>query len=267
MKCKICLTEARELFEGPILQKYRAKYYACPHCGFVQTEDPFWLAEAYTSPLSTTDIGLVGRNVGYCVFLKKFISIFCRSVGPFLDYGGGNGMLVRLMRDYGFDFRWLDRYATNAYAQGFEHQPGQRYKVLTAFEVFEHLVNPREELTAMAALSDTIVFSTELISTPPPSLDSWDYYSGFNGQHIAFYTPRALEILAREVGLRYRYVAGGLHLISKNPPARLLIRTLAAHRYSNLLMPLFYRPSLLPKDHRELVARVLATQSAGQSSP
>ncbi len=263
MKCKICSTDDDFLFEGPILQKYRAKYYVCPKCGFVQTEDPFWLNEAYTSPLSTTDIGLVGRNVAYSMFLKKFISVFCPSTGPFLDYGGGNGMLVRLMRDYGLDFRWFDRYATNVYAQGFEHQPGTRYKLLTAFEVFEHLADPLAELRAMAALSDTIVFSTELISTPPPSLEAWGYYSGFNGQHIAFYTQRALEILGREVGLRYRYVSGGLHIFSKNPPIRLLVRALAAHRFSNLLMPFFYRPSLLPEDYRELVKRVLDSQAAG----
>jgi len=66
-----------------------------------------------------------------------------------LDYGGGHGVFVRIMRDFGFDFRWSDCYATNIYARGFEGDVHLRHELVTAFEVFEHLVDVRAELAAL----------------------------------------------------------------------------------------------------------------------
>ena len=53
-----------------------------------------------------------------------------------LDWGGGDGLLVRLLRDAGLDAYHHDRYADNLYAAGFEGDPTKRYSMVTAFEVF-----------------------------------------------------------------------------------------------------------------------------------
>jgi len=52
---------------------------------------------------------------------------------------------------------------------------GRRYELVSAFEVFEHLVNPLEEIERMLRLSDSILFSTLLVPTPAPGLADWWY--------------------------------------------------------------------------------------------
>ena len=46
--------------------------------------------------------------------------------------------------------------------------------MVTAFEVFEHLVNPRIDAEDMFSLSDTILFTTELVPeiTQEPDYDA-----------------------------------------------------------------------------------------------
>ncbi|MCK7523618.1 MAG: hypothetical protein MZV64_41270 [Ignavibacteriales bacterium] len=59
------------------------------------------------------------------------------------------------MRDVGYDFYWHDPYTQNLFANGFEDRfeiQFQDLNCLTAFEVFEHLVNPKEELEKMLAI-------------------------------------------------------------------------------------------------------------------
>lgn len=47
MTCKICGSETSQKFKAKILVKYDINYYHCENCGFLQTEEPFWLEEAY----------------------------------------------------------------------------------------------------------------------------------------------------------------------------------------------------------------------------
>ena len=47
-------------------------------------------------------------------------TVFFKSNGSIVDYGGGYGLLVRLMRNSGFDFYRYDPYCANFFAKGFE---------------------------------------------------------------------------------------------------------------------------------------------------
>jgi len=50
MKCKICSNETYNIFSAKILNKNNIKYFYCDYCGFLQTEEPYWLKEAYSVP-------------------------------------------------------------------------------------------------------------------------------------------------------------------------------------------------------------------------
>lgn len=63
MKCKICNHKTKNIFTAKILNKYNIKYYYCDHCGFLQTEEPYWLKEAYNDSISITDTGIMSRNI------------------------------------------------------------------------------------------------------------------------------------------------------------------------------------------------------------
>lgn len=55
-------------------------------------------------------------------------------------------MLVRVTRDLGFDFYWHDKYCDNIFAKHFVANRESRFALLTAFEVFENLVDLLSEI-------------------------------------------------------------------------------------------------------------------------
>ena len=56
----------------------------------------------------------------------------------------------------------------NLFAKGFEHKD-ESATLLTAFEVFEHLVDPVEVLDYMLTIAPNILLSTEIMPMPTPS--------------------------------------------------------------------------------------------------
>ena len=104
MTCKICSKENKVIFSGEILKKYKVDYFYCDTCKFLQTEEPYWLNEAYKYPINIYDTGYMFRNIYYSKRLTILLSVMFSKNGSFLDYAGGYGVFVRLMRDNGFDF-------------------------------------------------------------------------------------------------------------------------------------------------------------------
>ncbi|HEY0108934.1 MAG TPA: class I SAM-dependent methyltransferase [Fibrella sp.] len=223
MICRVCHSEAKPLFTTRVLDKYDAAYYECPVCQFVQTEDPFWLPEAYSSAFTTTDTGTLQRSM---ILGKSALAVavfLAGKNGKFVDYAGGYGTLTRLMRDWGLDFYSTDLYAENIIAKGFDApSPGPnvpKYALATAFECFEHFVNPAEELAKILTYTDTIFFTTQPIPTPAPAVTDWWYYAPHHGQHVALYRPQTLAHLGKQAGLNY-YNIRNYHLLTRKtlPP-------------------------------------------------
>lgn len=217
MKCKICNSYSNCAFTIQVLKKYDAKYFKCNNCGYLFVENPFWLDEAYQDSINISDTGLIDRNISFSKILAVLIYFNFNSGGKFLDYAGGYGIFTRLMRDIGFDFYWQDIYTQNLLAKGFEADVNHdiKYELITAFEVFEHLVDPKEEITRMLQQSDTIVFSTELLPNDMPEPGKWWYYGFEHGQHISFYSKTTFKWLADYFGLKYYYINGVHFLTSK----------------------------------------------------
>jgi 2-polyprenyl-3-methyl-5-hydroxy-6-metoxy-1,4-benzoquinol methylase len=172
MTCKLCLQEAQPIFQGTILGKYNAEYFFCPACEFLFAANPEqWLSEAYGSSIASEDTGIMLRNTvnsKRLTILLYFLLGKTRETVPCLDFAGGYGLLTRMMRDVGFDFYWTDAYSQNLVARGFEGSLDSQYQCLTAFECFEHLTDPLQEIERIAKLSRLIIFSTECLPRPIP---------------------------------------------------------------------------------------------------
>ena len=124
--------------------------------------------------------------------------------------------MVRMMRDHGVDAYWSDPYCQNLVAKGFEYR-GQKAALVTAFESFEHYVQPLEELDKLLAISPNVLLSTELIAQPAPMQKEWWYYGCEHGQHIGFFRLKTLQWLARS---RNKYLCSNgtsYHLLSDKP--------------------------------------------------
>lgn len=215
MNCKICALPSPFFANSKLLNKYDVDYFQCSDCGFVQTEDPYWLAEAYSEAIAGSDIGLVTRNMNLSACTRLLIEQYFNADGRFLDYGGGYGLFVRLMRDAGFDFYWSDKFCKNLFAQGFEDQGNAQYELITAFELLEHLVDPVQEISEMLKLGHSLLFSTSLLPDSNPSPDEWWYYARHEGQHIAIYTPEALKRLSQQLDCNLYSDGESVHLITQ----------------------------------------------------
>jgi hypothetical protein len=218
-KCRVCGQDSRYAFSGNVLGA-EVPYFDCPHCGYLQTACPDWLDRAYASPINLMDTGMLWRNQLNVRRVVMTLLAFRRLSGRVVDHAGGYGILVRLLRDAGLDAYWSDKYCDNLLARGFE-DTGADADLLTAFEVFEHFVDPTEELRAMLQRAPIVLISTELIQNTDPPDPHWWYLGGEHGQHIGFFRSETLQRLAQRLSCSVSSDGRRLHVFSRTRvPAR-----------------------------------------------
>lgn len=217
MNCKICNQNTSEIFKTMVLKKHDVSYYQCSSCKFVQTSEVHWLQEAYENAITSLDIGLINRNLYLQEQIPPIINHCFSNAKTMLDFGGGYGIFVRMMRDKGYDFYRQDIYCDNLFAKHFDilDWPDKKIDVVTAFEVFEHLENPLEEIGKMLSYSGNIIFSTTLLPSDISTFKDWWYVSPETGQHIAFYSEKSLRFIANKSNLHFYTNHNNLHFFSK----------------------------------------------------
>jgi len=210
--CRLCGGPTSKLFSKTILGKYDVDYFECGDCGSLQTEEPYWLDEAYSKKkLSNIDTGAAQRtlgNLGACFAVAKVFH-----AKNAIDVGGGDGLLCRLLRDYGINCYLRDKYASPTYAQGFTEPDFETPDLVTGFEVLEHLPNPSADLSDLFAYSPNVFLLSTMIYSRERS--DWWYLSPESGQHVFFYSDKALKL----IGKKYRYsltMSGGFILFVRN---------------------------------------------------
>ena len=258
MRCKICGAATICAFNAEVLGKYLIGYFHCAHCGFLQTEETYWLDEAYNSAIAAADTGLVQRNLSLSKKLSVLLFFTFGRDSKYLDVAGGYGMLTRLMRDIGFDFYWFDKYCENLMARGFEAIEGSPFTAITAFEVLEHVPDPLGFISESMELaqSRTMIFSTVLYEGTPPKPESWWYYTLETGQHISFFQRRTLQVIAEKLGLNC-YSRGSIHLLTDKIISSSRFRLLTSALFCRVALPLIQR-SLASKtmsDHLDMMSK------------
>lgn len=273
MICKICKDTAHKISEQLVLQKYQVAYHRCPTCHFIQTDEPYWLAESYNSAITALDIGLINRNVYLQNTIPRLIDTFFPEAQTMLDFGGGYGMFVRMMRDLGYNFFRQDTYCENLFAKHFDLEDGtvKKFDILTSFEVFEHLADPLAEIQKMFAHSENIIFSTVLSPDSVEAFENWWYVSPIIGQHISFYNKKTLEYIATIFNKKVYSNEQNLHVLTSktwepsfvkhtfSTPQRTLLQRIANKLFS-IDKPVKHRASLLQKDY-ELIEKKLKLKS------
>lgn len=267
MNCKICSSSCSFWGEGRILYKYDIKYYKCSNCAFIQTEQPYWLEESYADAINRSDVGYVYRNIQLSRVTKFLIKLFFKRRSKFLDYGAGYGLFVRMMRDLGYNFFWMDKYCQNIFANDFEGEEKKGYELVTGFELFEHLVDPMQEVKAMLEYSDSIFFSTVLVPSSLPKPGEWWYYGLDHGQHVALYSRSTFDYIAKKFGLNFYSNGKNLHLLSKKKINSVLFKLVDLY---NIYVRVTFFPlksSLLEPDYQMVVAKIKKEQTAQVSAP
>jgi hypothetical protein len=220
MRCRLCDHDCIPAFERTVLRRLTVRYYSCPACGALQTETPTWLDEAYDSAIAALDTGIVTRNLVNQAVIFLLARIL-RPAGRLVDFGGGTGMLCRLLRDIGFDAYLMDRYADPVFARGFGLTPeaaGQApVAILSCFEVFEHLSAPSAEIDALFALKPALLIASTKLCDGKGA--DWPYLVPETGQHVFFYARKTMAAIAAKHG--YDYInRGDYHLFVRDPISR-----------------------------------------------
>ncbi|MEB3340459.1 methyltransferase domain-containing protein, partial [Okeania sp.] len=257
--CKVCGSVSYNFDTAKVLNKYNVDYFQCSNCGFIQTENPFWLDEAYQQAIASSDVGLVSRNQNFSLITENLILNFFDADDKFLDYGCGYGLFVRMMRDLGLDFYGYDRYCENIFYEGWEGgiNGEEKYELVTAFEVFEHFINPLVEIERILQKTRNILFSTKLLPSDNPGVNDWWYYALEEGQHISIFTRKALSFIAQKFKLNLCSDGESLHLLTE--------KSLSSSEFFSIFRVGRYKPekrkeSLTRLDHEKVTERKSKTQ-------
>lgn len=215
IECRCCYKNIKSQLFSAKLHGKNVAYFSCDNCGYVQTEEPTWLKESYTSVINRSDTGIMQRNLSNLSLVLSTLILMKNRKAQVVDYAGGHGFLVRLLRDVGVNALWSDPYCENLVAKGFEYKNKNRANLVTAFESFEHFVQPYDEMVKLLNIAPNILLTTCIISDPAPKPSEWWYYGFEHGQHVGFYRLRTLRYLAKKFNLYLISDGVSRHFFSK----------------------------------------------------
>lgn len=215
MICRVCSQiSEKPIFAYKIFDK-KVNYFDCINCGYAQTETPTWLEKAYESTMNLTDTGIMKRNYENVYSVISTLMTLNKLNGTVVDYSGGYGILVRLLRDIGIEAFWTDPFAENLVAKGFEFKFNQTAELVTAFEAFEHFIEPVKEMQQIFRISPNLLLTTSLIGNPAPKPQDWWYYGLDHGQHIGFFRIKTLNWLGEKFDKKLISNGRDLHLFTE----------------------------------------------------
>jgi hypothetical protein len=272
VRCRLCGGSTRELFTKIVLGKYDVGFHECQVCKSLQTEEPYWLSESYADGLRLLDTGAVERAQA----LQRVVYMVAKlhrlpSDTKVLDWGAGDGLMVRMFRDVGLDAYHWDPFTRNTYAAGFDGDPGQRYGLVTAFEVWEHLPDPAVELRRIFAAQPDIHLATTCLYMRQDQ--DWPYLNVLTGRHVFFYSREAIKMIAQQYGYGVSIYQNSLLVFHRTSPLKgwraVAERKLFADRHSRRIAFLFATMKmhgLQTQDREMLAARLSAMlQNKGKS--
>lgn len=136
-----------------------------------------------------------------------------------LDYGGGAGLLSRLLNENGWKSSSYDPFANrDVDAAGL----GQ-FDLITAYEVFEHIPDVdglMHTLSSLLAPGGIVLFSTMVSDGRIVSGQrlTWWYAAPRNG-HISLHSKKSLALLGTKQNFNLESFSDGFHMYYKNIPA------------------------------------------------
>lgn len=233
-RCRACGNQLERAVRLPVRQ-VPTDLYRCGTCGLYEFPAPDWLDAAYSDPIAAIDVGIATR----CLYAARVTEAVVRAekLGDrrHLDYGGGYGLLTRQLRDRGIDMYHQDPLAANLFAQTFEGEVDDDYGAVTLIEVFEHLSDPLELMHTLSRHAELIIISTVVVPDPIDDITDWWYLIPDLGQHITFYTPKALEMIAQQVGMHVVSNGINLHVFSQRPMGRTARRVVKDVRFARFV--------------------------------
>jgi FkbM family methyltransferase len=209
---------------GPPISGIPVYYYSCGTCRFCFAPDfSKWTLGDFEQQIYNDDyilfdpdyLDIRPRNNA-----KALLELFGAGKGEIkhLDYGGGNGLLSRLLRQAGWNSVSYDPFVD----RDLKPEELGTFNLITAYEVFEHVPDIQalmKNLTTLLDEAGVVLFSTLLNDGELHSNTriTWWYASPRNG-HISLFSHQSLQSLASRAGLVFHSFSPGLHAFWKMVP-------------------------------------------------
>lgn len=203
--CPVCKDEGSIFgaFEGGL--DFPLIYRKCHSCGHLFVRNCSWIDAAYAEGVDEFDQGAVSRSI-FSLPLAFALANLSPTAGV-LDYGGGVGLLSRMLRDLGINAYSYDRYVQGTLNPGFHlrdlRDVTDNINMVIAIEVLEHIVEIGEFVGAMLRLSPKIILTCTSVNDGQDI--SWPYLDKNHCQHVSVYSRKSLEILAEKMGMKIRF--------------------------------------------------------------
>jgi Methyltransferase domain len=195
--CRLCGGKSVKAFSHKVIAKYDVDYFQCEKCEAIQTEAPYWLDEVYTSDIQPEDVNYLSRNLGVYHFIQYFLKYLKIKADPVvLDFGGGLGLVPRLLRENGVNAFNYDTYAKSPFID--VKWDGSSPDFIVSSEVFEHLANPAVELEELFGHQPDYVYIRTWRYFNQGK--DWEYFGPEHGAHVFIYTDKSMAYIAKKYG-------------------------------------------------------------------
>ncbi|WP_224369030.1 class I SAM-dependent methyltransferase [Hyalangium versicolor] len=206
-----CYFEGRRQYptnEGSVL------YVECQGCGFWWAPELHgWSPQTFKRRIYNEEYRLADPPFVFerPTRLAAWVARFVRPGMRVLDYGGGEGLLARTLREVGIDAVSWDPFYDDA-----SEKPAGSFDLVTCFEVVEHVPDQRRLFFELASLSrgGVCIFST--LVRPERHEGDWWYASPRNG-HISLHSANSMRRVCEDVGLALRDLSSEVHVMARTP--------------------------------------------------
>ncbi len=199
-------------------------YFFCSDCQFCfAPEFSKWKPKEFEERIYNEDYVLVDPDyvgVRPRSNAQSLISVFGTFAAELrhLDFGGGNGLLSRILRESNWQSSSYDPFVDKEVTLS----SLGRFDLITAFEVFEHTPDPCGLISNLSSLleSDGIVIFTTATSDghiAPHHRINWWYASPRNG-HISLFSKKSLALLGAREGFSFGSFSDVIHVFWRHVP-------------------------------------------------
>lgn len=203
----------------------KVDYLYCQTCGFCFAPDLWsWTPdqfkqEIYNDDYAKVDPDYIEKRPRSSADLVEQLFGSAKQDISHLDFGGGNGLLSRLMANRGWTTDSFDPMVDGSHFS----KPLGHFDLITAIEVFEHVPDVDVLMHSLRSVSHerTVILFTTLLSDnyiDPKRHLNWWYAAPRNG-HISLFSSTSLTILLKKYGFSCLSLSEGIHCAFTQLPA------------------------------------------------
>lgn len=200
-RCVLCSSDTKKIHHPKIIT-----YHYCSNCELIAKDEEDIISKEEELNIYNNHENSIEdpRYVGYFYnFLNDAVFPYVKNGKQGLDFGSGPSPVLAQILERNHDYK-IEIY--DLFYAPEKVYKGKKYDLVTSTEVVEHLKNPLEYFKLFSKLlkpEGILSIMTLFHKNDESTFLDWHYIRDWS--HISFYTPKTMEYLAKEAGLKIIY--------------------------------------------------------------